>query len=237
MTVVGLRPGLLQKYNNTSTSAGKFEFLKAFILDPQSLSSITIETEYIEQASRDEDHNWAEVALCNLRKEYSSDAGKKFLEDKIVGQQEGRPHPQDPMNPEMRLYWIFRENVDSTKNHRSIATKISGKGNIPSNKAAQGAVADALTSHAANFSGKGGDPKGTGITKGGGTTKGGGKTKTKRKTKTKTKETKLPKVNFSMFCLFDVCFFFPALSCNPMPCNIPVDTINPEMPGKDPGRT
>ena len=234
MTVVGLRPGLIQKYNNTTTSAGKFEFLKAFILDPQSLSSVTIETEYIEKASRAGDHNWAEVALCNLRKEYSSDAGKKFLEEKVIGQQEGRPHPQDPMNPEMRLYWIFRGNVDSTQNHRSVATKIGGKGTIPSNKAAQGAVADALTSHGANFSGKGGNPPVTVPSSGGGKNKGQGKKGGKGKDKSK--------VNFSMFVLFGCMLFFfspprAVIQCHATSQFDTHRSINPEMPGEDPRTT
>ena len=196
--LLGLRPGLLEKYNSSNTAAAKFAFLKAFILDPQSLGSITIESEYVERASRDEDSNWAEVALCNLRKEYSSDAGKKFLEDKIVGEQEGRPHPQDPNNPEMRLYWVFRENIDSTKSHRSVGTKISGKGTMPANKAAQGALCDTLTAHATDFKGKGstkGVPEST--------EKGRGRSKGKKGGKGKGKGSDNTKVSR----LFFLCFF------------------------------
>lgn len=179
---------MLEKYNSTSTAEGKFAFLKAFILDPQSLSSITIESEYVERASRDEDTNWAEVALCNLRKEYSSEAGKKFLEDKIVCQQEGRPHPQDPSNPEMRLYWVFRENTDSTKTHRSVGTRISGKGTMPANKAAQGALCDTLTGHAADFKGKGKGSTTVAENDGGGRGGGGGGKSKKKKERTRKEE-------------------------------------------------
>ena len=40
----GLRPGLLAKHQATNTTQGKWEFLKAFLLDPQNLSGVEVET-------------------------------------------------------------------------------------------------------------------------------------------------------------------------------------------------
>jgi hypothetical protein len=72
----------LQKYQNASTSDEKFQLLKAFLLDPVSLSSVTIETCYEEMAEHADRSQWIEVPLSVLRRQYTTDAEKRFLEEK-----------------------------------------------------------------------------------------------------------------------------------------------------------
>ena len=66
----------------------------------------------------------------------------------------------------MKLYWVFKENADSTRNRNTLGTRVSGKGSLPDNKAARGAVTDAVTGFVADFhskgkgSGSGGESKG-----------------------------------------------------------------------------
>ena len=55
----------------------------------------------------------------------------------------------------MRLYWVFKQNADVTRNKNSIGTRAHAKGTVPQNKAALGAVTDALTGFSADFAGKG----------------------------------------------------------------------------------
>ena len=52
--MAGLRPGLLQKYQNAVTADEKFALLKAFMLDPLSMADVTIEASYVE-LSKEED--------------------------------------------------------------------------------------------------------------------------------------------------------------------------------------
>lgn len=114
----GLKPGLLAKYQSARTSAQKFELLKAFTLD-ESMNSVHIETEYLELAMKDDNSQWVELPLSQIRTMYSnSEAEKRFVETNIVGQQNGRRHPQDPdgSQKEMRLYWVFRENSENIRN-------------------------------------------------------------------------------------------------------------------------
>eukprot|EP00438_Fugacium_kawagutii_P036393 Skav205822 [mRNA] locus=scaffold870:19431:20237:- [translate_table: standard] len=157
----GLRPGLLQKYQAAVTPQAKFEFLRAFILDPSGLSDITVEAEFVSAAEHDDASKWAELPLSQLRKLFQTPEEQKFLEE-IVASQKGRAHPQDASgkNAEMRLYWVFKEATDVTRNKTSIGTKIRAAGKVPANKAAVGAVADGLLRSAVDFGGKGASGKG-----------------------------------------------------------------------------
>ena len=169
----GLRPGLIQKWQACHDQQSKFKFLQAFMLDPQCLGSIQIEAEYVNQAEHEDSSQWAELPLSTLRKQFTSPEEKAFLENQVVGKQSGREHPQDPSNPEMRLYWIYRETTDTTKNLQRVGNRLSGKGNVPANKAAVQACVDGITGFASDF-GKGkGAPEPTVVGKG----KGKGKTK------------------------------------------------------------
>lgn len=155
LTLGGLRPGLLQKYNAATTPSAKFEFLRAFMLDPQNMADVSIEAEYVNQSQHDESSQWAELPLATLRKSFTTPEEKKFLMEQVVGKQHGTPHPQDPQNPEMRLYWIFREGADTSRSRTSIGTRLTTKSQVPNNKAARTAVADALVGIAADFKGNG----------------------------------------------------------------------------------
>ena len=155
--MAGLRPGLLQKYQNAVTADEKFALLKAFMLDPLSMADVTIEASYVELSKEEDKAKWVELPLSQLRKEFTSEAEKRFLQEKIVNVQPGRAHPQDSTgeDTEMRLYWVFREGSGVSKQSREVGTKVTGKGSVPANKAARTAVADALVGRAADFSRKG----------------------------------------------------------------------------------
>lgn len=158
----GLRPGLLQKYQAAVTPQAKFEFLRAFILDPNGLSDITVESEFVSAASHDDASNWSELPLMELKKMFVTPEERRFLQEEVVAKQPGRTHPQDASgtNREMRLYWIFKEATDVTRNRSSISTKLRATGKVPANKAACGAVADGLLRSAVDFGGKGASGKG-----------------------------------------------------------------------------
>lgn len=153
-TWAGLRPGLLQKYQAATTDAAKWEFLRAFLLDPQSLGSISIESEYLDLAMKEDKSKWVQVPLMEIRKMFP----QQFVEERIIGKQVGVNHPQDPEGAveEMKLYWVFKENTDLRKNQKALATKLAVKGLVPSNKAATTALAEGMLTTATAFCGKGG---------------------------------------------------------------------------------
>ena len=139
----GLRPGLLQKYNAAVTDSDKWALLKAFMLDPDNMEGIEVEAVYADQAVREENENWVDT----------TEEEKKFL-DKIVNEQTGVPHPQDPKNPEMRRYWHWKESSDNTGRKRCVGTHMYAKQTIPANKAARQMLSDGLDARQADF-GKG----------------------------------------------------------------------------------
>ena len=53
----------MQKYQAAATQEAKFEFLRAFLLDPTSLASIEIEAEYVEASKHDDSSNWEASTL------------------------------------------------------------------------------------------------------------------------------------------------------------------------------
>ena len=167
LALPGLRPGLLAKYQNTHTSEGKWEFLKQLILDPQNLSGLQIEAQYESMEEHTDSSAWQELPLEKLRQEYSTPAQRAFLENSVVAKQTGRDHPQDPTNPDMRLYWVYKEGADTRANKTSLATRVKAMASVASNKAASQALHDGMTNWQANFGGKGGAPAG-GSGKGGG---------------------------------------------------------------------
>lgn len=127
------------------------------MLDPQSLSSIEIEAHYTELAEKEDKSKWVELPLETLKKMYVTPEEKKFLETKVIAKQSGRNHPQDPdgTDPNMKLYWIFRENTDETGNKTSVGHSMTARGNVPQNKTAMTAIGDRLTAAGADFNSKG----------------------------------------------------------------------------------
>ena len=193
---------MLQKWQAATTASAKFEFLRAFMLDPQNLGDISIEAEYVNQNQHDESSQWAELPLSTLRKTYTSPEEKKFLMEQVVGKQSGTPHPQDPENPEMRLYWIFREGADTSRTRTSVGTRLVTKSQVPENKAARTAVADAFLGIAADFKGKGRTNVEKGKGKGDGSAD-GSKRRTTSKGDNKGNPPKKPKAGSPIFfCLF-----------------------------------
>lgn len=127
------------------------------MLDPQSLSSIEIEAHYTEIAEKEDKSKWVELPLETLKKMYVTPEEKKILETKVIAKQSGRNHPQDPdgTDPNMKLYWIFRENTDETGNKTSVGHSMTARGNVPHNKTAMTAIGDRHTAAGADFNSKG----------------------------------------------------------------------------------
>ena len=121
------------------------------------MNSVEVEARYVELAQHDDSSCWKELPLSELRRMFVSEAEKAFLEREIVQKQTGRAHPQDATgrDAEMRLYWVFRENSDTTRNRREVGHELSVKASVPTNAAARAAVVDGLTAAAADFGGKG----------------------------------------------------------------------------------
>ena len=117
------------------------------MLDPTSLSSLTIEAEYVSMAEKDDESQWEEKPLFELRQKFSTPEAARFLEKNILEKQTGRAHPQDPagLNQEMRLYWVFREGNETTRNKTSVGTRLKATSEVPNNRAAMNALADGLT--------------------------------------------------------------------------------------------
>ena len=199
--MAGLRPGLLQKYQNAVTADEKFALLKAFMLDPVSMADVTIEASYAEMSKEEDKAKWVELPLCQLRKEFTSEAEQRFLQEKIINVQAGRCHPQDftGEDTEMRLYWVFREGSGVSKQSREVGTKVTGKGSVPANKAARAAIADTLVGRAAEFSRKGAPSADSGKGSKGKTKTGkaGGKTKS---TSTRKAGVCAASIDLSHFC-------------------------------------
>ncbi|CAE7822071.1 unnamed protein product, partial [Symbiodinium sp. CCMP2456] len=145
-SVPGLKPGLLEKWKATKDPKDKFSFLKAFIVH-KDMNDVEVETYYIETTSCTE--NWLSLPLSELRKLYTGEVGKKFLEEQVVAKQRGVPHPQDTKNPEMRIYTVFQNFKEvcplaSSANKKEIGSKTSAVAKVPGNKAARAAFAEAL---------------------------------------------------------------------------------------------
>ena len=87
----GLRPGLLEKYQNLSSNSEKFTFLKAFMLDD--LQTIEIEACFVEMAERKSTTEYIELPLEDLKLIFKTEVQAKFLQ--VVDKQKGVAHPQD----------------------------------------------------------------------------------------------------------------------------------------------
>lgn len=209
----GLKPGLLQKYQQASTASEKFSFFKAFMLD-ESMSSVEVEVEFVNQSLHDDAAQWVELPLSQLEKIYTTESERRFLQEKIVGRQEGRAHPQDPdgADKSMRLYWAFRECADTDRNRHQVGARLSATGAVPGNKAARQAVVDGLTTAEADFA-KGGKGKSWG---GGGGGKGPQNPEVKAKAKAQAKAKAGPIGSGCYFC----CFFSYILSGPIIPTHI-----------------
>ncbi|CAE7377638.1 unnamed protein product [Symbiodinium sp. CCMP2592] len=145
----GLKPGLLEKYQNCSGTTQKFEFLKAFILDPD-MENIDVEPCFKEMSERKTADVFVELPLEELKKSYTSPAQVRFLTDVIL-KQPGRPHPQDPSNNEMRLYKVYQTGVDKSSNVSQLSTKLRGTARVGKNAAARNALAESLASKCAEM--------------------------------------------------------------------------------------
>ncbi|CAE7552891.1 unnamed protein product [Symbiodinium necroappetens] len=146
----GLKPGLLEKYQSCTSAQQKFEFLKAFVLDPD-MENVEVEACFKELAERKTSDVYVELPLEELRRTYTTEAQKKFLEGTILQKQQVCPHPQDPGNAEMRLYRVYQTGLDKSSNVSRLSTKLSGKGRVEKNAAARNALAESLAAKCADM--------------------------------------------------------------------------------------
>lgn len=84
-------------------------------------------------AEKDDESQWEEKPLFELRQKFSTPEAARFLEKNILEKQTGRAHPQDPagLNQEMRLYWVFREGNETTRNKTSVGTRLKATSEGP----------------------------------------------------------------------------------------------------------
>ena len=162
----------------------KVRVFQAFIQDPESLSSLTVEAEYEEMAEKSDESEWVELPLAELYRMYQTPEEKEFLETEVVGKQLGRTHPQDSTgeNKMMKLYWVYRMKKDLERNSKRLGHRLRAIGEVPDNRAAINAIAEHMNFVGADFGGKSKGKSGlvtppAGKAKGKGTKgKGGGKT-------------------------------------------------------------
>ena len=71
-----------------STPQAKWEFMRAFLLDPQNMSDIVIESEYIDQSQHDDTHQWVETSTWkHWRKQFPRPPAEvAFLEKPSCGE-------------------------------------------------------------------------------------------------------------------------------------------------------
>ena len=151
-----MRPAILAKWQAASSQSAKFDFFRAFVQDPESLSSLTVEAEYEEMAEKSDESEWVELPLSELEKIFQSPEEKAFLQTEIVDKQLSRAHPQDStgQNKTMRLYWMYRMKKDTEKNAKRVGHRMRATGEVPNNRAAINAVADHMNCAGADFGGK-----------------------------------------------------------------------------------
>ena len=154
------------------------------------MATVEVEAYYEEQAADEDGSQWKEKPLSQLRLEMTSEPEKKLLE-KILLTQAGTPHPQDPLNPDLRLYWVFQENTQETKKRNTVGHRVGARGEVEPNKAARTALADHIVGKGATF-GKGtgssgsfpttvlGAPPGAAVAKAAAKAKAKGKAKAKK---------------------------------------------------------
>jgi len=70
---------------------------------------VKIEAEFSEANFKKNQQLYHEVPLYQLKEQYTSAAGKEFVQ-KIVNSQTGKPHPQFRNDPECKLYRVFIRN-------------------------------------------------------------------------------------------------------------------------------
>lgn len=71
----------------------RFQYLRAFMLDPENMSTIEVAVEYEQAALKETSNGYIELPLMTLRQQYKGEVGAAFLK-RIQETQEGKPHPQ-----------------------------------------------------------------------------------------------------------------------------------------------
>ncbi|CAE7330515.1 unnamed protein product, partial [Symbiodinium sp. CCMP2592] len=81
------------------------------------------------------------------------DLPTRFAFLKAFVQHKDMPDIEDPKNPEMRIYTVFRDIKDSSAKTKEVGTKTSGRAKLPANKAARAAFAETMQNKADSFAG------------------------------------------------------------------------------------
>ncbi|CAE7369070.1 unnamed protein product, partial [Symbiodinium sp. CCMP2592] len=85
----------------------RFEFLKAFMLDPN-MGDMHIEAIYSEYSEKRNEGHYIELPLHELEKKYGdTEEGRRFLQEDILAKQSGREHPQAKGSASWRLYKVY----------------------------------------------------------------------------------------------------------------------------------
>ncbi|CAE7776229.1 unnamed protein product [Symbiodinium sp. CCMP2592] len=147
----GLPAGLLEKWEATTSTTGKFEFLKAFMLD-ENMTSMHIEAEYKEYSEKRQEGHYIELPLHELEEKYNkTEEGRRFLRDDILAKQTGREHPQAKGNAAWRLYKIYEHGKEISANVTKVGTKTRVKKSIgKADTATRKKLAEVLTSQGAD---------------------------------------------------------------------------------------
>lgn len=67
------------------------------MLDPVGLSSLTVESYYVDLHENENRNKWKELPLATLRKQFTSPAEKAFLQNHVIDAQKGEPIPKPLM--------------------------------------------------------------------------------------------------------------------------------------------
>ncbi|CAE7197107.1 unnamed protein product [Symbiodinium sp. KB8] len=130
----------------------RFEFLKAFMLDPD-MTNMYIETVYSETSEKRNEGHYIELPLHELQEKYEkTEEGRRFLREDILAKQSGREHPQAKGNPAWRLYKVYQHGKEISANVSKVGTKTTAKKNVgKADAATKKKLGEILTSQAADF--------------------------------------------------------------------------------------
>ncbi|CAE7342945.1 unnamed protein product, partial [Symbiodinium sp. KB8] len=132
-----------------------FEFLKAFLLDRENLSSIKVEPYYEELSETQEKETYTELPLCLIKEKY----------EHLPGGQTGKRHPQSDSD-NMMIYKVFDSVKTSSASINRCGNRTSAAMSPSNNKAERHAIAEVLEAKAASMmkptTGKGLSSKGKG---------------------------------------------------------------------------
>ncbi|CAK8989806.1 unnamed protein product, partial [Durusdinium trenchii] len=147
---VGLKPGLVEKYNAVaSCRKERWNMLKEFIID-QDMSGVEVETYFVRESEKKREDRYEKLPLFMIEKEYGgTEAGRDYIE-KIKASQAGESNPQFPDDDRFKIYKVFKKHVISSADITRGGTKTSASGLVTS-KAGKKAISDNIDAHIAEL--------------------------------------------------------------------------------------